>query len=134
MWGRRAAATWEVISWRPTTMSSDRENPSNAAAAAAAPDGSATDANTPDPIAPAVTEQPETVNATPETPAPSAPVSEEATAYAEAPAVPAATETHSEAPAADAEAAAAAEEAAGSQERSQRMQGFDEQHEHAASD
>ncbi len=114
-------------------MSSDRENPSNAAAAAAAPDGSATDANTPDPIAPAVTEQPETVNATPETPAPSAPVSEEATAYAEAPAVPAATETHSEAPAADAEAAAAAEEAAGSEEMSKLMQEFDEKQEAAAS-
>jgi small subunit ribosomal protein S1 len=114
-------------------MLSDRENPSNAAAAAAAPDGSATDANTPDPTAPAVTEQAETANAAPETPAPSASVSEGATASGEAPAVPAATETHSEAPAADAEAAAAAEEAAGSEEMSKLMQEYDEKQEAAAS-
>ncbi len=114
-------------------MFSERENPSNAAAAAAAPDANATDANTPDPTAPAVSDQAETANAAPEAPAPSVPVSEEATAPAEAPAVPAATETQSEASAVDAEAAAAAEEAAGSEEMSKLMQEFDEKQEAAAS-
>jgi small subunit ribosomal protein S1 len=114
-------------------MFSDRENPSNAAAAAAAPDGSATDANTPDPTTPSVTEQAETANAAPESPAAPAPVPEGAAASAEAPAAPAATETHSEAPAVDAEAAAAAEEAAGSEEMSKLMQEYDEKQEAAAS-
>ena len=109
-------------------MFSDRENPSNAAAAAAAPD-----ANTPDPSAPAVTEQAETANAAPEAPAPSAPVTEEVAASAEAPAVPVPAETHSEALAVDAEAAAAAEEAAGSEEMSKLMQEYDEKQEAAAS-
>jgi small subunit ribosomal protein S1 len=114
-------------------MFSDRENPSNAAAAAAAPDGSATDANTPDPTTPSVTEQAETANAAPESPAAPARVPEGAAASAEAPAAPAATETHSEAPAVDAEAAAAAEEAAGSEEMSKLMQEYDEKQEAAAS-
>jgi small subunit ribosomal protein S1 len=114
-------------------MFSDRENPSNAAAAAAAPDASGADANTPDPTAPAVTEQAETENTAPEAPASSAPLSEGAAASTETPGVPAAAEAHSEAPAVDAEAAAAAEEAAGSEEMSKLMQEYDEKQEAAAS-
>jgi small subunit ribosomal protein S1 len=112
-------------------MFSDRENPSNAAAAAAAPDASTPEASSPEPPAPPVTEPAESANGTPATPAAAAPVSENASASA--PSAPPATEAHSEAPAADAEATAAAEEAAGSEEMSKLMQEFDEKQEAAAS-
>src|SRR5215472_7097344 len=128
MWSRRAAATWEVISWRPTTMFSDHENPSNTAAAAAA-QASTPEASTPEQTAPPASEQAEPANV--------APVSQDtsAAASAETPAVPATTEAQREAPGAEAtaESAAAEEEAAGSEEMSKLMQEFDEKQEAAAS-
>src|SRR5262252_37716 len=113
------------ISWRPTTMLSDHENPSNIAAAAA-PAPSTNEASSPEPSAPPASEsaaqQAESANGAPATPAP-APALEATSASAEA---------HSEAPA-DPEAVAAAEEAAGSEEMSKLMQEFDEKQEAAAS-
>jgi small subunit ribosomal protein S1 len=113
----------------------DHDNPSNAAAAAAAPEASATEATPPGQTAPHLTEQAEPVNAAPESPATPASAAEESAAsadVAEAPA-PAAVEGSSEAPAVDAEAAAVAEEAAGSEEMSKLMQEYDEKQEAAAS-
>jgi small subunit ribosomal protein S1 len=113
----------------------DHDNPSNAAAAAAAPEASATEASTPEQSAPPLTEQAEPANAAPESPAAPASAAEESAAsadVAEAPA-PAAVEGSSEAPAVDAEAAAVAEEAAGSEEMSKLMQEYDEKQEAAAS-
>ncbi|PYT68954.1 MAG: 30S ribosomal protein S1 [Acidobacteria bacterium] len=124
MWGRRAAATWEVIFWRPTTMFPDHENPSNAAAAVTAP--SSAEASTPEVSSPPVTEQAESTPAPAPTPAREVPVSTEVAA------TPNGAEAHSEASAADAEAAAAAEEAAGSEEMSKLMQEFEEKQEAAA--
>ena len=114
-------------------MSSDHENPSNAAAAAAtAP--SSPQASTPeqsDPITASVTEQGESTDGTPATPAAAPAVG--ALASGETSGIPAAPEAGGEIPAADAEAAAAAEEAAGSEEMSKLMQEFDEKQEAAAS-
>ncbi|HEX8766236.1 MAG TPA: 30S ribosomal protein S1, partial [Candidatus Acidoferrum sp.] len=111
------------IFWRPTTMFSDHENPSNIAAATAP---SANEASTREEAAPPASEpatQPaESANGVTATPAP-APALEAASASAEKP----------EAPAPDAEAVAAAEEAAGSEEMSKLMQEFDEKQEAAAS-
>src|SRR5690348_17993104 len=122
------------IFWRPTTMLSDHENPSNAAAAATA--ASANETSTPEETAPPasepVTAQAETANGVPATPTP-APALEAASALAETPQAPASAEARSEAPAADPEAVAAAEEAAGSEEMSKLMQEFDEKQEAAAS-
>src|SRR5215469_5331934 len=135
MWSRRAVATWEVISWRPTTMFSDHENPSNAAAAAAAAEASTNEASTPEQTAPPVTEQSEAVSASAEGKAPAAPASENADAVpAETPAASIA-EAASGTTAADGagESAAADEEAAGSEEMSKLMQEFDEKQEAAAS-
>src|SRR5262252_8459091 len=113
------------ISWRPTTMLSDHENPSNIAAAAA-PAPSTNEASSPEPSAPPASEsaaqQAESANGAPATPAP-APALEATSASAAA---------RSEAPA-DPEAVAAAEEAAGSEEMSKLMQEFDEKQEAAAS-
>jgi small subunit ribosomal protein S1 len=125
-------------------MSLDRENPSNAAAAAAARDASTTEASSPE--SPAVTAQPESAHGTPGSAVSVASVSENASASASAetpisaptpaepPAAPRkeAAEASSEAAAADAEAAASAEEAAGSEEMSKLMQEFDEKQEAAA--
>jgi len=113
-------------------MSSDHENPSNIAAAAA-PAQSNPEASTPEQTAPPATEQAEPANVSRGPAAPSALVSEEASASAETPTAPAGTEAHSGTPAADAEATAAAEEAAGSEEMSKLMQEFDEKQEAAAS-
>src|SRR5215472_2428498 len=135
MWSRRAVATWEVISWRPTTMFSDHENPSNAAAAAAAAEANATEPSTPEQTAPPATEQPEGVSASAESNTPAAPVSENAdAAHPETP-VASTAEAASGATAEGAagESAAADEEAAGSEEMSKLMQEFDEKQEAAAS-
>src|SRR5437764_13865165 len=106
------------IFWRPTTMFSDHENPSNIAAAAAATAPSANETSTPEQTAPPasepVTQQAESANGAPATPAP-APALEAARAHA------------------DAEAVAAEEEAAGSEEMSKLMQEFDEKQEAPAS-
>jgi small subunit ribosomal protein S1 len=109
-------------------MFPDRDNPSNATAAAPAAEASA-----PEQTAPPVTEpeQAEAASAAPETPAPPAHVSAEV--HAETAATPAAVESPSEAHPVDAEAAAAAEEAAGSEEMSKLMQEYDEKQEAAAS-
>jgi small subunit ribosomal protein S1 len=117
-------------------MVPDHDNPSNAAAAAAAPEASPTEASTPEQqSAPPLTEQAEPVNAAPESPATPASASEESPASADVPEAPApaAAEASSEAPAVDAETAAAAEEAAGSEEMSKLMQEYDEKQEAAAS-
>ncbi len=107
-------------------MFSDHENPSNAAAAAAAAETSAAEASTPS--GPTASEQAETLSVAPETTAPGTAVSENAvaTSSAEAPETQAAAEAMSESAAAD-------EEAAGSEEMSKLMQEYDEKQEAAAS-
>jgi len=115
-------------------MFPDHDNPSNAAAAAAAPEASATEASTPEQqSAPPLTEQAEPVNTAPENPATPASAPEESSADAAEVPAPAAAAASSEAPAVDAETAAAAEEAAGSEEMSKLMQEYDEKQEAAAS-
>ncbi len=114
-------------------MSSDHDNLSQAAAAAAAPDAESTpnsphtETNTPvesaaEPAAPPATEQADAANTAQETPAATTPET-----------APTAAEAPSEAPAVDAETAAAAEEAAGSEEMSKLLEEYDEKQEAAAS-
>src|SRR5713226_8363626 len=130
MRGRVAATVSEVIFRRPTTMFSDHDNQSNAAAAAPAPEAETTPNST----------HPETnstvENASEQTSPAAATEHTEATiAGQETPIVATsekakpAAETH----AADPEAAAAAEEAAGSEEMSKLLEEYDEKQEAAAS-
>src|SRR5216684_132496 len=145
MRGRLAATQSEVIFRRPTTMFSDHDNQTNAAAAAPAPEAETTPNST----------HPETNSAVEsageQTPSPAETVHTEAastgqeapTAAAGAPEVTAvatdsgaahaSAETNREAHTADPESASADEEAAGSEEMSKLLQEYDEKQEAAAS-
>jgi small subunit ribosomal protein S1 len=123
-------------------MFSDHDNPSNAAAAAPAPEvetapnsahpeASATAEGATEQTAPAVTEQAVAVNSAQKTDA--APTPEQADASSDAAAAHDAGEAHGETKAADGEAASADEEAAGSEEMSKLMEQYDEKQEAAAS-
>src|SRR5215467_2676232 len=123
------------IFWRPTTMLSDHENPSNiaaAAATAASTNETSSPEQTASPASEPVTQQADSANGVPANPA-HAPAVEAPSASAGTPEAPASAELAGEAPGADPEAVADAEEAAGSEEMSKTMQEFDEKQEAAAS-
>src|SRR6266478_2895209 len=143
MRGRIAATQSEVIFRRPTTMFSDHDNQTNAAAAAPAPEaeaapnsthpetnstvGSATEQT----ASPAEIVHAEAASAGQGTPAAATP--EQTGASTDSTAAHAAAEANREAHTADAESASADEEAAGSEEMSKLLQEYDEKQEAAAS-
>src|SRR6266849_1710629 len=143
MRGRIAATQSEVIFRRPTTMFSDHDNQSNAAAAAPEPEtesapnsahpetNSTVESATGQSAPPAATERAETSSAGQETPA--GPTPEQTGASTDVAAAHAAAEANREAHAADAESATADEEAAGSEEMSKLLEQYDEKQEAAAS-
>src|SRR5712664_80852 len=143
MRGRLAATQSEVIFRRPTTMFSDHDNQSNAAAAATAPEAeSAPNSAHPETNStvesaagqsapPAATERAETSSAGQETPAEPAP--EQTGASTDVAAAHAAAEANREAHSTDAESSTADEEAAGSEEMSKLLEQYDEKQEAAAS-
>src|SRR5229473_2586778 len=137
-----AATQSEVIFRRPTTMFSDHDNQTNAAAAPApesetVPNNAHTETNSTvesaaEQTAPAAaTETAEAAGAAPETPAAGTP--QQSGASTDSTAAHAAAEANRETHAADAESAAADEEAAGSEEMSKLLQEYDEKQEAAAS-
>src|SRR5229473_833681 len=137
-----AATQSEVIFRRPTTMFSDHDNQTNAAAAPApesetVPNNAHTETNSTvesaaEQTAPAAaTETAEAAGAAPETPAAGTP--QQSGASTDSTAARAAAEANRETHAADAESAAADEEAAGSEEMSKLLQEYDEKQEAAAS-